>query len=87
MKKLIFTLFIVGLFSGIHAQNDDYYYNDEQIFLEPYHKKKYTGVDSTVTSKNELIDALDGLSLSATFFWQTYVLKPQQCITVFPWQF
>ncbi|MFP4664211.1 MAG: hypothetical protein ACLFM1_07260 [Bacteroidales bacterium] len=69
MKTLIFTLIIVGLFSSLHAQNDYYYYNNgEQIFLEPYHKKKYIVVNSTVTSKNELIDALDGLSLTATFF-------------------
>jgi hypothetical protein len=76
MKKLTLLLIILLWISGLNAQTDDYYwYNDDQIFLETYHKKKYIVVDSTITSESELIDALDDPSLSVIYFTQTNTLN------------
>ena len=75
MKKLIFTLFIVGLFSGIHAQNDYFWDDGEQISLEPFHKKKFLIVDSTITSESELIETLDNTNLLVDTFAQTKALS------------
>ena len=74
MKKGILTLLILFVVSGLFAQDDYYWYNGEQISLEPYHKKKYILVDSTITSESELIAALNDPSLTINTFQESNVL-------------
>jgi len=76
MLKNYFILFIFILSSLTNAmsQSNYYWYNDEQIYLEPYHKKKYIVVDSTITSESELINSLNNPNLTVNTFQECSVL-------------
>jgi hypothetical protein len=75
MKRIALIIVTVLMsFTSLHSQ-DNYYWDDgEQIYLEPYHKKKYIVVDSTITSVSELIDALNDPSLTVNTFQESSVL-------------
>ena len=68
MKKGILTLLILFVVSGLYAQDDYYWYNGEQYFVEDYPYKKVLEVDTVISTISELEDALNDLNLNVTSF-------------------
>ncbi|MDA3910229.1 MAG: hypothetical protein PF448_02580, partial [Bacteroidales bacterium] len=68
MKKGIVTLFILFLVSGLYAQDDYYWYNGEQIFVDDFPYKKVLEVDTTIINSVELEGFLNNPNISVVDF-------------------
>lgn len=76
MKSLFisFILLVLLAFSGM-SQSDYYYYNGEQIQLDPFNRAKYIIIDDTVNSLECLIDVLNCPEVQIVSFYRTNVLE------------